>query len=61
MKNYQKPMVNVEMINVEDVITTSSDPIVPADDFSAATGTLSSALGGTPAGTTDNATIVFEW
>ena len=58
MKNYQKPMVNVEMINVEDVITAST--VTPADDFQASSGTLSSALGGTTDNTT-NATIVFEW
>ncbi len=58
MKNYQKPMVNVEMINVEDVITASV--VTPADDFSASTGNMNTYLGGTT-GNTSNATIVFEW
>ena len=58
MKFYQKPMVNVEMINVEDVITASE--VTPADDFSNAGATINGALGGTT-GTTNNATIVFEW
>lgn len=58
MKNYQKPMVNVEMINVEDVITAST--VTPADEFSASTGNMSNYLGGTTGDTTD-ATIVFEW
>lgn len=59
MKNYQKPMVNVEMINVEDVITAST-VTPPADEFSASTGNMSGYLGGTTGNTTD-ATIVFEW
>ena len=54
MKNYQKPMVNIEMINVEDVITAS---------LTASTDTaLTTALGATT-GASDgqDATIVFEW
>ena len=53
MKNYQKPMVNVEMINVEDVITSSS---FEASSDSA----LKTTLGATT-GATENAVIVFEW
>jgi hypothetical protein len=53
MKNYQKPMVNVEMINVEDVITAS---IISGSADSA----LNSALGATT-GSTPDAVIVFEW
>ena len=61
MKNYQKPMVNIEMINVEDVITTSvsgGDSIT--SDFGQTTNTAFSALGGSSEAKSD-ATIVFEW
>ena len=53
MKNYQKPMVNVEMINVEDVITAS--------DIEIAEGTMSNQLGGSTSGVVADAQIVFEW
>ena len=55
MKNYQKPMVNIEMINVEDVITSST--IELSDDI-----TLTTALEArTTVADGGNATIVFEW
>ena len=57
MKNYQKPMVNVEMINVEDVITAST---VIADDFSSTDKTWTTNLG-TSGMTGNDGTIVFEW
>lgn len=59
MKNYQKPMVNVEMINVEDVITASA--VTPADQISTSSA-MSGYLGGTTgASEGGNSTIVFEW
>ena len=51
MKIYEKPMANIEMIEVNDVIA-SSDPI-------ALTGDMESAL--TDAGVTPADTIIFEW
>lgn len=55
MKNYQKPMVNIEMINVEDVITSST--IELSEDTA-----MTSKLGAdTTVANGGDATIVFEW
>ena len=53
MKIYEKPMAKIEMLNIEDVITTSP---VEADKttYAAAYQALETA------GTADNS-IIFEW